>query len=228
MKTEEEVQTCKICYSDDDIDDMISPCMCTGSCSNVHRKCLDKWRSTSTRVYYQCDLCHFFYKIKYIEVSKKKKYVLYMNWLCSLIYWSTFYLILFQILALIIGYILYHIKTHETIFTEMVPTSSNEIIKYVVYGNFGLWFLVGYFSVVIFLIRGENNNVRVSYKDCNSKCMTITFILLGFLLFVYGAVCFIVELSQSISKQVWLHQTTKIEVVENLKNKNDLKGKKSR
>ena len=37
---------CRICLQSDDQDDMIAPCLCSGSSKYVHRSCLDRWRIT--------------------------------------------------------------------------------------------------------------------------------------------------------------------------------------
>lgn len=43
---------------------MIQPCLCTGSVSHVHIKCLNIWRQTSTNAYYTCSICKYHYKLK--------------------------------------------------------------------------------------------------------------------------------------------------------------------
>jgi len=43
---------------------MIKPCMCTGSSSNVHVECLQRWRSTSLNAYYKCQVCLYEYRVQ--------------------------------------------------------------------------------------------------------------------------------------------------------------------
>ena len=57
---------CRICYGDDSVERLISPCWCTGSMKYVHLSCLNQWRSncvkkTSMNV---CEQCMFTYKIE--------------------------------------------------------------------------------------------------------------------------------------------------------------------
>ena len=49
---------CRICL-DCEKDDMISPCACKGSMSNVHRKCLYAWMSESVSL--RCSTCRHTY-----------------------------------------------------------------------------------------------------------------------------------------------------------------------
>ncbi len=57
---------CRICLSDDNTENIISPCSCIGSARFVHRKCIDKWRKLSpnpqSRI--QCEVCKSYYRFK--------------------------------------------------------------------------------------------------------------------------------------------------------------------
>ncbi len=44
-----ELHTCRICLSETEQRDMISPCACSGTNKYVHRKCLNEWVTHSTR-----------------------------------------------------------------------------------------------------------------------------------------------------------------------------------
>lgn len=54
---------CRFCLGDDDQDNMISPCLCTGSSKFVHRGCLDQWcMQHRNNSYYQCGACLYYYR----------------------------------------------------------------------------------------------------------------------------------------------------------------------
>eukprot|EP00929_Paragymnodinium_shiwhaense_P105529 TRINITY_DN70583_c0_g1_i1.p1 TRINITY_DN70583_c0_g1~~TRINITY_DN70583_c0_g1_i1.p1 ORF type:complete len:440 (-),score=86.26 TRINITY_DN70583_c0_g1_i1:62-1381(-) len=65
--------TCRICLQrehlsrrakdNNNIDEFVKPCHCKGSWINVHRRCLDKWRTEglSTRSMTKCDVCDYEY-----------------------------------------------------------------------------------------------------------------------------------------------------------------------
>jgi len=55
------VKQCRICLETDNENDLISPCLCSGSSADVHRKCLDNWRSLNTngKAFKFCNVCEF-------------------------------------------------------------------------------------------------------------------------------------------------------------------------
>lgn len=57
---------CRICLDEDDIKNMITPCLCKGSRKYVHRKCLNEWRicSNNEDCKNKCTICNFEYIIK--------------------------------------------------------------------------------------------------------------------------------------------------------------------
>jgi len=51
---------CRICLEDDTIENMISPCRCSGTGGYVHERCLQKWRQEcidNPEKYNKCELC---------------------------------------------------------------------------------------------------------------------------------------------------------------------------
>lgn len=54
---------CRICLEEDDINNMISPCYCSGSVNYVHLDCLNEWRETSMNPESKtsCLVCKFNY-----------------------------------------------------------------------------------------------------------------------------------------------------------------------
>ncbi|KAL4070879.1 hypothetical protein J3A83DRAFT_4373062 [Scleroderma citrinum] len=59
-------KTCRICFDGEDETQgrLIKPCLCTGSISYVHVKCLQRWRTQSTgdNAFYRCPQCKFHYR----------------------------------------------------------------------------------------------------------------------------------------------------------------------
>jgi len=52
----------KICLSGVNQEQLISPCMCSGSIQHVHKGCLAEWRLSSRRNFKQCDICNHYYQ----------------------------------------------------------------------------------------------------------------------------------------------------------------------
>lgn len=53
---------CRICHEGDCVEDLISPCDCTGSMSVVHICCIEKWLSTSNSD--RCEVCKYRFKTR--------------------------------------------------------------------------------------------------------------------------------------------------------------------
>lgn len=46
---------CRICHEITNIQDLISPCKCSGSMSIVHKNCLEIWINAANKV--KCEVC---------------------------------------------------------------------------------------------------------------------------------------------------------------------------
>ena len=66
---------CRICLETGDINDLISPCNCSGTSKWVHQQCLQRWRAYNINSAYhdKCEICLFNYII-----SKKGKLETYI------------------------------------------------------------------------------------------------------------------------------------------------------
>ena len=60
--------TCRICLDEDNLENLIQPCNCTGSTAFVHEECLLKWLTVSNRT--DCEICKFQYDTEEIEEKK--------------------------------------------------------------------------------------------------------------------------------------------------------------
>ncbi|KAF9650072.1 hypothetical protein BDM02DRAFT_3112670 [Thelephora ganbajun] len=64
---------CRICFDgpDQELGRLIRPCLCKGSISHVHVKCLQKWRTTSAsrNAFWVCPQCHYRYHFARTRVS---------------------------------------------------------------------------------------------------------------------------------------------------------------
>ena len=62
-------ESCRICLEDDDGDNMIYPCKCSGTSKYVHKICLNQWRTLSNNpeAYEKCFECQ--YKYKFLDPS---------------------------------------------------------------------------------------------------------------------------------------------------------------
>ena len=57
---------CRICLEEDELNNLISPCLCKGTLKYVHKNCLNEWRIVSNNEINmkKCSTCNFEYIIK--------------------------------------------------------------------------------------------------------------------------------------------------------------------
>lgn len=63
---EENNPICRICLDNNDMNDLIAPCRCSGTSKYVHRKCINHWRilNIENQFFNQCNECQFNYIIQ--------------------------------------------------------------------------------------------------------------------------------------------------------------------
>jgi len=56
---------CRICLENDSLNNLISPCGCSGNSKHVHSMCLDRWRdaNANNEKYNKCEVCNENYHI---------------------------------------------------------------------------------------------------------------------------------------------------------------------
>ncbi|TFK41243.1 hypothetical protein BDQ12DRAFT_733552 [Crucibulum laeve] len=70
-----EEKQCRICFDGPDAEEelgrLIRPCLCRGSISYVHLKCLQQWRNTSTSnsAFFVCPQCHYQYRFSRTRIG---------------------------------------------------------------------------------------------------------------------------------------------------------------
>ena len=69
-----ELKECRICFEEDDVSNMISPCLCRGSSKYVHLSCLNEWRTLSENEenLKTCPSCKFKYVIEKKNCNGRK------------------------------------------------------------------------------------------------------------------------------------------------------------
>lgn len=55
--------TCRICLEDEDSGELLSVCNCSGSCGQVHKKCIEEWIDVSHKTH--CEICQALYTNDY-------------------------------------------------------------------------------------------------------------------------------------------------------------------
>jgi len=65
-----ELPQCRICLDGDEpeLGRLIRPCLCKGSISHVHVKCLNIWRDSSSTAFFSCPQCHYRYNYQRTKI----------------------------------------------------------------------------------------------------------------------------------------------------------------
>ena len=53
--------TCRICLENDNLNNLIYPCRCSGNSKYVHSHCLNEWRiiNINNDKYHRCEICNY-------------------------------------------------------------------------------------------------------------------------------------------------------------------------
>lgn len=55
---------CRICYNDDWREELIKPCLCSGTLGGVHRSCIESWLTITKKT--TCTICKFSFRTKQV------------------------------------------------------------------------------------------------------------------------------------------------------------------
>lgn len=139
--------SCRICLEDESINNiLISPCLCKGSMKFIHRTCLDMWRKSNTKAYYECDICKYkykFYRNKIANLLRNKFIIILLT------------LFTYLIITLIIGFM---------ISNNNLPYKNN-IISYLLYGNI----VMGMFGFITMLLSTFNGTIHNPFFHRNNS-----------------------------------------------------------
>jgi hypothetical protein len=137
-------EDCRICLQEDNIKNLISPCLCRGSNKYIHRECLNQWRrlSDNQEQNNKCPTCKFEYHIETINVDNCKCFSTYSSILskslCNLICFNF-------LLMLLLSLIIYNINGQEEIINETLTIYNLSLL--IIVGIFLLFFVISYFRM---------------------------------------------------------------------------------
>lgn len=97
MESIEQYPACRICYEEDVLPNLLSPCFCKGSMGHIHKNCIEKWFKQTGIA--RCEICNF----EFTTVTVKKYNVFKSMWIwishrnTAIKFWKDFiyYLLLF-------------------------------------------------------------------------------------------------------------------------------------
>lgn len=172
-----DLPTCRICLGpqEQNNDPLIHPCKCRGSTKWVHRQCLNTWRNTNARLYFQCDICHFRYKLRNLQWAALLRHIYVQTAVVvSTITCSVFF---------------------SGIFISWVIAEPYELLHVLEYGAIACGFIGFFMFLVLWCIEEDMRNFRdwcpfecnsCDFRGCSFQMVLIAVVALGLLLFIFS------------------------------------------
>jgi hypothetical protein len=172
-------QTCRICYEDDKIHNLIYPCKCTGNTKYVHLKCLNTWRKTSITHNITCEICTYKYKIL----------TPYFNSFFEKYLENSIYIQFFNIFIIFILSTIFYGCDSNKIIPSSIINNPNNILSYRIYYilSFLTIFLINIFVVSsnIYSLSTQNKQLYLKSFIHNNYFKYILFITIFIICILY-------------------------------------------
>ena len=171
------VVPCRICLEEDSTYDFITPCECSGTLSNVHRKCLSIWLATiepDDIRSIKCEICHtnYLFETNYSYKQYLCKFIFYCSYyICFIIQIGT--LMLFSLLPNLYNFNEDIIKKEDINILSIILTA--EVLISFIYLSIILYYNNIYFKRIKHLLP------KISIMLCYS-------IPVGFYLFIFSCI----------------------------------------
>jgi E3 ubiquitin-protein ligase DOA10 len=190
---EEGKLACRICLDEDDINNLIYPCKCTGTSRYVHKNCLNEWRTiTSNENYrYKCEICNYTYQI----VISSNSQSCFMK---SILSANSFYVCM-NIFAFILGLILKEIdKDHKLIRVfvskpDKLSDGDISLIYWIMSLSTSILILIIYLIGGLFTIRNPKLYCKLYNENKKTFIMFICLITMTLVINFYNISVILIE-----------------------------------
>ena len=213
MNEDSAVKQCRICLENDDSNDIISPCFCSGSSSYVHRKCLDFWRreNAKRKSSEYCDVCHFKYVIENVINDRNKLFQYYLLIISDLIV----VILCFQPLVIFIAYLLKMFEDRKI--QNLFPNSMNGFMGCYFTACLLLLAVFGFFVVIIFFIvsvfDATHAHTSIFDGDTTGEDVFYTCTFVGFFLTIIVITMFLAHTMEYHRNKLWSKQASYNDIV---------------
>lgn len=198
-----EKKECRICFTDDNQDNFINPCRCSGTSKWVHKECLSQWRSLSTNpeAYTKCMECNTNYNFRQENEEIK---------LCES---SCLYLTSNLFLFIILNEFLIFILSSLLIIFDKGVDNLKYLFTNDIFDNYSSYFLLSsliYFGFIIlfFIIHFiliKNKKLYIKYYWDIGKKTFLSAIILNIVFYVINVILGIITYSFTISLFIRFH-----------------------
>jgi hypothetical protein len=175
--SENQSKTCRICLDNNDPEDFIRPCLCSGGSAFVHRKCLDNWRAMNKngRAFNYCDVCQFQFVIEPViadQAADNKRLLIY-----RLLVTRDITLIVLAIQAVIIGmtFIIQALDKNSHALRDLFPPSANSLGIYYLCSLILFLALLGFFGLIGMCVSSANNDPIINDRNNCGCCYCFFF-----------------------------------------------------
>ena len=161
---------CRICFSESEKDEFISPCKCTGTMQFVHQSCLNTWLNMSIKSNKkQCELCGFDYLFKSVpkpihewkplELTASERHKLF----CSLTFTLISLITVFSTTVALLAKLMFDVKSSERD-VDLTFAIKAGVICFLFFG--GLYLIGSQCSLYLsYLARWRDSNQVVFVSD---------------------------------------------------------------
>ncbi len=167
---------CRICLDNDDLNDIISPCLCSGGSAYVHRKCLNNWRSENAngKAFKFCDVCQFEYIIETIVSDPKAERERLLKYHYFVIRDLSLITLALQSVIFAFAFLLKRIDRNSGNIKNVFPAFINGFLVYYLSGFILLLVILGIIAFIflgyVYITRGNtNSNNRRSTSSTSSR-----------------------------------------------------------
>ena len=221
----DELKQCRICLDNNNPDDIISPCLCSGGSAFVHRQCLNNWRAVNTRGkgFKFCDICQFEYVIETVLNDPKDERERLLKYHFYVIRDSIALILLVLSIILGVALILKAIDRKSENIKSLYPSSMNEFSIYYLSAFIILLAVVGAVAVITFFcvsggngIFNTNNRGSTSRNSSGNSSTTglftgvivivIVCALIGFVVGIIASVIVLRKIMKHHASKLWLRQ----------------------
>ncbi|CAF1091709.1 unnamed protein product [Adineta steineri] len=227
---------CRICLDTDNPNDLISPCLCSGSSEYIHRECLNRWRSENAdgRAFNYCNVCQFKYVIETVindpKADKQRllKYYLFVT--------RDLILITLLIQMHIIGgtFVLKALDKNSNNIKNLFAHSINEFVIYYLSAFVMLLAILGFLCLIIVCCAGGSNGCSSAgsglFKNSGNNgngifsvviIMILIFAFIGIFVGIFLSFMILKKIMKNHTEKLWLRQEAEIYVIQDFQGKKD-------
>ncbi|CAF1234418.1 unnamed protein product [Rotaria sp. Silwood1] len=221
--TNNQLKQCRICLDNDNPNDIISPCLCSGSSAYVHRKCLNDWRSENAggKSFKFCDIYQFEYGIETILTDPKTERERLLKYHFYVAHDSTVIILLVQLIILGVAFLLKAIDKKDDNIKNLFSQSIDRFTVYYLSAFILLLAIVGFIAVIIFFCAttsstnsrsngsrnsSQNSSININGLFTGAVAIVLICAVIGLFVGIIVSVIILRKIMKHHTSKLWLRQ----------------------